>query len=784
MTSAILQNAFLPTQISSCTLWLDGADPNATGVPPASGSTVSTWRDKSSTANNFTGSATYTLDSVYNKYGLSFNGSTNYFSQVNGSLYSITNTTYTIFTVHRFYFDNPSNSIGEVYRRVSNGGFWFRQIGGGVQWFTDTSQSDPTGFIQVNGTAAALSGIGCINTLTTSSATAYLNGTSVGSAVRSTTTNIAFAIGHATVTELLQGAIFETIIYNTTLTTAQRQRVEGYLAWKWGLVANLPPTHPYKNTPAVIITQPSTLALLTVTNLLNNGLFLPTSIPGCQIWLDGADPAGTGIAPINGASISTWADKSGNAKSATATSGNATFSAAALNGRGVLAFGGAAYLTSQLTMATTTPLTYFAVARPNVTTNFYAVSAINGGPTNVRPNTLMLYKAYNDYWWFSGGTGAVDGNTVTLLSSTSRYDINANYWSPSYTQMNINGTSYASSSAAPTSLANGGTFLVGIASGLYEYWNGWIAELIIYNSALTTNQRQQIEGYLAWKWGLQANLPPTHPYKAAPFSPFSAVASVASLLNTNQLNSKLITNYFNPRSIAVTQLWLDAADRTTVVLSGTSVTQWNDKSGNVSNATGTGGLSYIPGQGITFNGTNGYFSVPGAANSIIGTPFTVFIVEKVAVLPSAGLPMGIFANDPNTGVLYGDFFTCYQASGAMTFGWYGADQTTSSTVTAGTTRLWNFNYTGSQRRILLNGTAVATESWTQNLVTGAFTQPVIGRLWGTYYYNGTISELILYVGNINNQQCQQVEGYLAWKWGLQANLPATHPYKLFPPSPN
>ena len=135
-------------------------------------------------------------------------------------------------------------------------------------------------------------------------------------------------------------------------------------------------------------------------------------------------------------------------------------------------------------------------------------------------------------------------------------------------------------------------------------------------------------------------------------------------------------------------------------------------------------------------------------------------------------------------VLYGSFFTSYQASGAMTFGWYGADQTTSSTFTAGTTRLWNFNYTGSQRRILLNGTAVATESWTQNLITGAFTQPVIGRLWGTYYYNGTISELILYVGNINNQQCQQVEGYLAWKWGLQANLPATHPYKLFPPSPN
>jgi hypothetical protein len=29
---------------------------------------------------------------------------------------------------------------------------------------------------------------------------------------------------------------------------------------------------------------------------------------------------------------------------------------------------------------------------------------------------------------------------------------------------------------------------------------------------LTTTQRQQVEGYLAWKWGLQTALPTTHPY--------------------------------------------------------------------------------------------------------------------------------------------------------------------------------------------------------------------------------------------------------------------------------
>lgn len=232
---------------------------------------------------------------------------------------------------------------------------------------------------------------------------------------------------------------------------------------------------------------------------------------------------------------------------------------------------------------------------------------------------------------------------------------------------------------------------------------------------------------------------------------------------------------FSPQSIPGLSLWLDGAD-TSSITGTSSVTAWKDKSGKGNHASGNGGLSYTAGEGITFNGSNGYFTVPGVAGSIVGTPFTVFVVEKVAVLPSAGLPMGIFTNDPNANVLYGSFFTCYQPDGAVTFGWYGADQTTSTTYTVGTNRILNFNYTGTNRTILVNGTSGATQSWTQNLVTGAFTQPVIGRLWGTYYYNGTISELMLYIGNINTQQYQQVEGYLAQKWGLQILLPPTHPY--------
>jgi hypothetical protein len=53
------------------------------------------------------------------------------------------------------------------------------------------------------------------------------------------------------------------------------------------------------------------------------------------------------------------------------------------------------------------------------------------------------------------------------------------------------------------------------ASGGHQGW-GDINELFIvpYNSSDDT--RQRLEGYAAWKWGLQGLLPSGHPYKAAP----------------------------------------------------------------------------------------------------------------------------------------------------------------------------------------------------------------------------------------------------------------------------
>jgi hypothetical protein len=71
------------------------------------------------------------------------------------------------------------------------------------------------------------------------------------------------------------------------------------------------------------------------------------------------------------------------------------------------------------------------------------------------------------------------------------------------------------------------------------YLDGAVAEIILFSTALTTSQRQQVEGYLARKWGISigATLPSPHPFKSFPpaslyFEPatkYSALFSSSSL---------------------------------------------------------------------------------------------------------------------------------------------------------------------------------------------------------------------------------------------------------------
>ncbi|WP_218965259.1 LamG domain-containing protein, partial [Nostoc linckia] len=81
----------------------------------------------------------------------------------------------------------------------------------------------------------------------------WVNGTAQGenltfqtSGNSSDTDATAVHIGSNGSSDFLTGAIGELVVTKRPLTTGERQKLEGYLAHRWGLAGNLPAGHPHK----------------------------------------------------------------------------------------------------------------------------------------------------------------------------------------------------------------------------------------------------------------------------------------------------------------------------------------------------------------------------------------------------------------------------------------------------------------------------------------------------------------------------------------------------------
>jgi hypothetical protein len=112
-------------------------------------------------------------------------------------------------------------------------------------------------------------------------------------------------------------------------------------------------------------------------------------------------------------------------------------------------------------------------------------------------NTLQLYS---NYQYLS--TANITLGTPYLIScycdgTNVNFGLNANYRTMPYTT-SINVTKYT----IGLNSYNNNEFIQ----------NTILGELSAYNTNPSTADRQKIEGYYAWNWGVNASLPVSHPY--------------------------------------------------------------------------------------------------------------------------------------------------------------------------------------------------------------------------------------------------------------------------------
>jgi hypothetical protein len=291
-----------------------------------------------------------------------------------------------------------------------------------------------------------------------------------------------------------------------------------------------------------------------------------------------------------------------------------------------------------------------------------------------------------------------------------------------------------------------------------------MCEVLCYNDALSTLQIQQIEGYLARKWGLNSSVAVGHPYR---------------------FGLPPLTAGFTPRALTGCALWLDAADASTLTLSGSNVTAWADKSGNGRTATAQSAASYsAANNALTFTSGN-YYSFSNLSFAV-NSYFSFFIVERLQSSSSLPHLLGTDATGDNQSlhVRYNGTGNGSGNASAFRFAFYNNDLDAQNipaftTATAQPIRVWSLVFTTSFRGIYLNGTLMTSDA--NNTKLSSWNTPLIGRSYGGYYYTGLIYELLGFGGQLSTAQRQQVEGYLAWKWGLQDSLPGGHPFRMLKP---
>jgi hypothetical protein len=273
--------------------------------------------------------------------------------------------------------------------------------------------------------------------------------------------------------------------------------------------------------------------------ILQNRLWTP-SVLRSALWLDANDLSTISVAT----GISEWRDKSGNARNFSQGTGavQPSFTPSGLNGRNVLSYNGSQYLTSVSTVGTwnflhnTNGSSVFGVWQAGNVSDPNAIYTFLGNNAALSANT-GYYIVYDDRVsslrndvalvqisrGVSGQTavnnatanGGHPANTPVLISHICipSQGIAANR---SFLRINQSLTQGNTATNAPVSTDASFALQIGACGNNTLPMVGYIAEIVVFNSIVTDIVRQQIEGYLAHKWGLQNSLVASHPFRNRP----------------------------------------------------------------------------------------------------------------------------------------------------------------------------------------------------------------------------------------------------------------------------
>jgi len=234
---------------------------------------------------------------------------------------------------------------------------------------------------------------------------------------------------------------------------------------------------------------------------------------------------------------------------------------------------------------------------------------------------------------------------------------------------------------------------------------------------------------------------------------------------------KISSGAWSPEDIT-TALWYDASDSDTITASGGSVSQLDDKSGNLNHAT----------QGVAGNQpTTGVKTIGGLNTINFDNDFLVFndltLAETMVAIvynPLAAVSQFMIASD-GFGGAKSRFYIMEDGADFGNSEVNITDPTNDDTLTVSTV---DGVGDGVNQAIYKNGTLGGSGTTDRSSVATNF--ELGGRLASLAEFD--FCEVVIVYNDTTQSTRQKLEGYLAHKWSLTDELPADHPYKSNAPT--
>ncbi|PTY00483.1 hypothetical protein DB346_15800 [Verrucomicrobia bacterium LW23] len=307
------------------------------------------------------------------------------------------------------------------------------------------------------------------------------------------------------ITDPLIGDIGEVIIYNRALSPAERAQVEGYLADRYGVY------HASAAWPQAYDTDTQQhIALLQLNKqqadayVLFKSINTEAAVPeyGLAVWLR----ADEGVTTDGAGKISTWADRTllGNNAVQVLTANQPSLVASQFNGKSVVRLAGSHYLRIPENGTTTRPksaMTIVAVSKPAVpvpyNTNGFVLCRGRGGANSY---SFIQYYTTNSLPCSYVVTRAAYSTSATQQADC-RPRVHCSVYNGSTLKQFNDGTEVGSVAvtgdiAYETTAARDICIGANNSNGVVGYFNGDIAEVLVYHRALSATERGELEVYL------------------------------------------------------------------------------------------------------------------------------------------------------------------------------------------------------------------------------------------------------------------------------------------------